>query len=218
MHKQVDSVKRKPGRPKSESTIDKDEILNIALTAFAEKGYDGVSITSISKQINVGDSLLHYHFGNKKKLWQATVEKAFVEYEKDSLKAVKLLKDLDQISMSKAMTRHFIHFTGKHPQLYQIIIHEMAKESEQSEWLQKNVMQSLSNRFFQHHKKFVEQGLVEAIPIANLTTIFLGACNTFFTFHLNIKNQYKVNVFDEEEIDKHADIVIKMLYHGMFEK
>jgi len=207
--------KRKRGRPTLEAKIDKDAILKVALEAFAESGFEGVTITAISKRVGVRDSLLHYHFGNKNNLWQKAVIMVFEKYKEDSDNAAKLFKDLDFLSMSKALTRHFIHFTAKNPAFYQIIMHEMAQASERSKWLEDNVMSSLSNRFFKYHSEHVKLGLVHSIPIGNLTAIFLGACNTFFTLHRSMKNQFGVDVFDEKEVDQHADIVINMLYHGI---
>lgn len=46
-------------------------ILESALSCFAERGYNGASMSEIAKLAGVQKSLLQYHFGTKEGLWQA---------------------------------------------------------------------------------------------------------------------------------------------------
>ncbi len=210
--------KRKRGRPTEKSSANKEQILKVALKAFAINGFGGVTISKISRIANVDDSLLHYHFGNKESLWRNAVQMAFNEYLIENKKTAKLFRDLELISLSKAMTRHFIQFNGRNPELFQIIIHEMALKSSRSDWLQKEVLGPLSQIFLDHQTDQIKQGLVDKIPLHNLTTIFLGACNTFFLLHHQMKDQFGIDAFDEKAIDQHADMVIKIFYDGCSKK
>ncbi|MBH1972236.1 MAG: helix-turn-helix transcriptional regulator [Moraxellaceae bacterium] len=45
-----------------------------AFIAFAEQGYEGVSLRQIASQCGVSDSLLHHHFGSKQQLWQEAAD------------------------------------------------------------------------------------------------------------------------------------------------
>lgn len=207
--------KRKRGRPTQKKSANKEQLLKVALKAFAENGFGGVTISKISRIANVDDSLLHYHFGNKESLWKNAVQMAFNEYLIENKKTAKLFRDLELTSLSKAMTRHFIQFNGRNPELFQIIIHEMALKSSRSDWLQEEVLKPLSQIFLDHQKDQIKQGLVHEIPLHHLNAIFLGACNTFFLLHRQMKDQFGINAFDEKEIDKHADMVIKIFYEGV---
>jgi TetR/AcrR family transcriptional regulator len=51
-------------------------ILEAALAAFAERGYDGASIREIAGAAGVGHSLVRHYFGSKEDLWRATVHHA----------------------------------------------------------------------------------------------------------------------------------------------
>ena len=50
-----------------------DKILCAAEVEFAEKGFDGAGMKSLSARAGVSQSLLHYHFGSKDKLYEAVI-------------------------------------------------------------------------------------------------------------------------------------------------
>jgi len=142
----IQHKKRKRGRPSEYQSINKKDILRSALKSFAQNGFNGVSISAISKKVGVNDSLLHYHFGNKESLWQHAVHQAAMEYERESKEIIKMFKDLDLLSLGKAIIRQFINYNIKNPELSRIIMLEISNDSERSEWLIKNVLTPLSNR------------------------------------------------------------------------
>jgi AcrR family transcriptional regulator len=51
-------------------------ILEAALEAFAERGFEGASIREITGAAGVGHNLVHHYFGSKDDLWRATVHHA----------------------------------------------------------------------------------------------------------------------------------------------
>ena len=69
----------------------RETILDAALDAFAEKGFDGASIADIAARAQVPKSLLQYHFGSKEELWKTCLEQ----------KAVPLLKPLDRFLQNR---------------------------------------------------------------------------------------------------------------------
>jgi len=63
------------GRPRcQENVISRPDIVEKAFIAFAEHGYEGVSLRQIASQCGVSDSLLHHHFGSKQQLWQEAAD------------------------------------------------------------------------------------------------------------------------------------------------
>lgn len=63
------------GRPRyQEHVISRADLVEKAFIAFAEQGYDGVSLRQLAKQCDVSDSLLHHHFGSKQQLWQEAAD------------------------------------------------------------------------------------------------------------------------------------------------
>ena len=57
----------------------KDKILSNSLTLFSEKGFDGVSVREIAKNVGVRESALYKHFKNKQEILCKIAEKMSAE-------------------------------------------------------------------------------------------------------------------------------------------
>lgn len=206
--------KRRRGRPATTGSADTELILDEALKLFARYSYDGVSLNQLSERTGVATSLFNYHFGSKEGLWQAALKKAYKELAVKSDETNVLFKGLDPLSYSKAMMRWFILYMAKHPGLYQVMAYEMASRSGRGKWLMEHIAIPMSKRLEFSHNQQVENGVIKPIPIANWISIILGACNTFFMMKHQIRHQYDIDVFDDQQVEQHADVVVDVLFSG----
>ena len=53
----------------------KNQILTVALNLFSEKGFDGISVRDIAKEVGVRESALYKHFKNKQEILDKIAEK-----------------------------------------------------------------------------------------------------------------------------------------------
>lgn len=70
---------RPRGRPASgdPTTLSDEQVLDAALEAFAERGFDGTSIRELSRALGVSHNLIPQRFGSKDHLWQAAIDHGF---------------------------------------------------------------------------------------------------------------------------------------------
>lgn len=72
--------RRKPGRPAgSDGEQMRRLLLEAALIAFAERGYEAMSVRDLARQLGVSHNLAHHHYGSKWDLWQAALEHALAD-------------------------------------------------------------------------------------------------------------------------------------------
>lgn len=57
--------------PKNETRNTKEVILTVALKLFSERGYDGVGIRDISKEIGIRESALYKHYSGKQDIFDS---------------------------------------------------------------------------------------------------------------------------------------------------
>lgn len=207
--------KRRRGRPAQAGSADTEQILDVALKLFARNGYEGVSFALLSEKTGVATSLFNYHFGSKENLWQEALRKSYRQLANDADSSSILFKDLSPLQYSKAMTRWFILYSARNPDLYRIMLYEMASRTGRGKWLMENIAIPLSRRLEFSHNQQIEAGILKPIPVANWLSIILGACNNFFMMKHQIRHQYDIDVFDPKEIEQHADVVIDILYNGI---
>ena len=205
--------KKKRGRPVGSKQIDKVAILNIAIQEFANKGFDGVRQRDIAKKASITNSLMNYHFENKEDLWQQAVLQLGEKLKKRLLEVQGYFKDLEGIAALKAYTRQFIYFSAKHPEFYKVVFHEMCTQTERADWLIDTMLSPLHQMFggvTSNSKSEIEE--FKGYPIANISSIIIGAANVFFIHAFQMKKMYGTNPFEKETIEKHADIVIELLF------
>ncbi|MUL64602.1 hypothetical protein BOO86_09025 [Mycobacterium sp. CBMA 234] len=53
------------------------DILGAALKEFARQGFDGASVASINRELNLSHNLIHQRFGSKRSTGYATVDSVF---------------------------------------------------------------------------------------------------------------------------------------------
>lgn len=70
--------RRRPGRPiGSNGDETRRALLDAALAAFAERGYDATSVRDLARKVGVSHNLIHHHWGSKRELWKAALEHGF---------------------------------------------------------------------------------------------------------------------------------------------
>jgi TetR/AcrR family transcriptional regulator, regulator of cefoperazone and chloramphenicol sensitivity len=62
----------KPGR--SRTVLTKDKLLEVAIDAFANAGYEGVGTRELAERAGANLSAIRYHFGNKEGLYRAVIQ------------------------------------------------------------------------------------------------------------------------------------------------
>jgi TetR/AcrR family transcriptional regulator len=77
---------KKPSPRKRQGRRDPEEvkarILNAALTAFSNYGFEGASIRQIAKDAHTSLPLLLYHFASKEELWKRMMERVLVDVDR----------------------------------------------------------------------------------------------------------------------------------------
>jgi AcrR family transcriptional regulator len=97
----------------------RERILRSAIVEFAEKGYSGARVLTISRKSRANQRMIYHYFGGKDRLYIAVLEHVLGE-----LRAEELKLDFEHVSPMNGMMQLFDftyeHF-GKHPELIHIL-------------------------------------------------------------------------------------------------
>lgn len=117
---------RPRGRPATgEVTLGADELLDAALDAFAERGFDGTSVRELARELEVSHNFIPQRIGSKERLWFAAVDRGFGALA-TSLAEV-LLEDggaTDDLTRLRSLVQRFIEANAARPALLRIISQE----------------------------------------------------------------------------------------------
>jgi AcrR family transcriptional regulator len=193
------------------------QILEVAETLFAEKGFDGTSIRNIAKVAKINIAMVSYYFGSKERL----LESLIVYRTSDLKKQLEnlLLEDLEPIEKINKLIALYINRINSNRGIYRILHFEFtSKKREQNlqafSELKKGNLKSLETIIEEGQKKGIFRKDV-IIPL--ITPTILG---TFFHFHmnkpffenlLNLKTEDLYNNYIKTNLTKHIQQTIKAL-------
>ena len=94
-----------------------------------------------------------------------------------------------------------------------MVFHEMCTKTERATWFIENISSPSTKFYLEENEKIKDKQLkFKGYHAANMSTILLGAANSFFIHAFQMEKLYGINPFEKAEIEKHADIVIDIIY------
>jgi AcrR family transcriptional regulator len=193
------------------------QILEVAETLFAEKGFDGTSIRDISKEAKINVAMVSYYFGSKEKLLES-----LVLFKTSGLKEqlVDLIdENLDPFDKINKLIELYINRLNCNRGIYRILHFELASKKRVLE------LQSFSDIKKANLKSLeliIQEGQAKGVfrkdvIIPLLTPTILG---TYFHFQMNkpffedildLKTEEAFNNYVKNDLTKHIQQTIKAL-------
>jgi TetR/AcrR family transcriptional regulator len=113
----------------------RERILEAALTAFAENGFDGARTREIADRAGVPLGLLQYHFGGKQKLWRAAVDRAFEELRAEFASVLAVPGPADFRAQMRRLLRRYVHFVARKPEFVRLMHDEGKRRGPRMRWM-----------------------------------------------------------------------------------
>lgn len=160
----------------------RQRILEAALEAFAEKGFDGASTREIAGRAGVQLGLLRYYFGSKQKLWQAAVDRAFGEINRGLDVAMPEARDeAGEVARMRAGIRAHVRYTALHPEFARLMHDEGKRRGPRMRWIVDRHVKPMFARMERTILRLQELGRIPAdIPPLHFVYGLIGAIDTVF--------------------------------------
>jgi TetR/AcrR family transcriptional regulator len=156
--------KRGPGRPPSDaSTPEPGQILQRGLEAFAQLGYEGVSVRQLNERLGMGTTFIHDRYGSKESFWKSVIEHAISQVTDAVVAALEAAETSDDLGGLIASVRAFHEAAERHPQLSRVVDYEAGRDSPRLAYLYR-LMSPLNNATRPVFDRLVRQGTIQDIP------------------------------------------------------
>lgn len=155
-----------------------DDILDIATSAFAEKGFEGARMDEIAKDAGVNKATLYYRIGDKDALFTAVLTRIF------SAKVGKLEHTLPTIDDVEERVRAFaaILVDGDHPEQFAaIMLREIASGGRNLPDELLPLLGRLVGALEQTLEQGIEQGRFNIVNPFLMHMALVGACTLYAT-------------------------------------
>jgi TetR/AcrR family transcriptional regulator len=202
------------GRPRTGEEIDLDVLLQAALEAFGETGYDGTSVRELSRRLGVSHALLTARFGSKEGLWFAAMERVLAQTEQ-TWREVANSPSLDDLeALRQGVVRQLV-FSAAHPQVLRIMNHEGAIDSPRVRFVMDRFVNPLRPGVERLLARLVAAGRIRPVPYATLHFLTVVGGGALFAYPVEAALLGAPAHPDAEEIRAHAEAVADVLIAGI---
>lgn len=155
---------RGPGRPPSDAPMpESEQVLQRGLEAFAELGYEAVSVRQLNERLGVGHTFLHDRYGSKEAFWKAVVEHAISQVTAEVAAVLKGEETGDDLARLIASVRAFHQAGARRPQLSRLIDYEAGRESPRLAYLY-TLMSPIDDAARPIFDRLVNEGKIRDVP------------------------------------------------------
>lgn len=189
-------------------------ILQAALNAFAERGFEGASVRDIAEVAGVNHGLIKYHFKDKDRLWKAAVDFLFMRLNEE----VATPEEEQSLSPRKRLykwVQRYVRYCAKHPEHARIMVQESIRDSDRLKWAVETHIKPGHQAFRLSVNEQTGEELYPEIPRVSLIYMMVAAAQTPFMLGAEVKHIYDVDVYDEAFVDQHAEAIFELLFGRM---
>ena len=158
------SPQRGPGRPPSDAPLpEPEQILQRGLEAFAELGYEVVSVRQLNERLGMGHTFIHDRYGSKEAFWKAVVGHAVGQVTDAVMAAFDASDADDDLARLAASVRAFHQAAARHPHLSRVVDYEAGRDSPRLAYLY-TLMGPLNEAARPVFDRLVRRGTLRDIP------------------------------------------------------
>jgi AcrR family transcriptional regulator len=167
------------GRPRIR---DDDEILRAALHAFAEHGYDGMSLRTLNSEMGLSRGTINQRFRSKEQLWYAAVDHEFRRLT-DDLNAELQHRTVpdDDLSRVREGIRAFLIASVRRPELVRLMNQEGLHSTSRLDYIVTSFTLPTLTPAWQALNRLADAGLVRRVPARTLLFLIAHGAAAPFT-------------------------------------
>ena len=216
------STKERPllGRPPGASgERTREEILQAALEAFAENGYDAMSVRELTRQLNVSHNLVHHYFGSKTALWRAAVDHGLDRTVQELTDATRRGRRCIGPGRHRPVRPEngMMMLLARNPAIARILLDESARGGERLDYIYDRFLKpgmDVLKRFLASARG---RGLSDIDPRV-LLLFCLNVTSTFFTQAALAKKLGIPPPGSARPLDQHARALVELMISGVIEQ
>jgi AcrR family transcriptional regulator len=186
-----------------------ERILSAALSAFAERGFDGATTREIAAAAGVPQGLVTYHFESKQRLWEAAVDSVFAELAREFGGVVAALRDVDPVARWRAAMKAFVRFAARRPEMHCLMTREGAHDGPRMRYLVDRHVLPL----FEVSVSLIRDA-APGIDAAHLHYVLIGAVAHLFAVAPEFERVTGRDPRTPEMIEAHAAAVVDCVIDG----
>jgi TetR/AcrR family transcriptional regulator len=210
--------RRAAGRPPASKPAleSRQQIIDAALQAFGESGYEEMSVRRLASRLGVSHNLISHYFQSKEELWRACVDWSVGSVIREVLAVQTAVPpETDVLDVLRAMMEHFIRMEARFPANLYIITNEGAAGGRRLDYVYDQLMAPALVSWDTLMDRAWREGRIRKVD--SRTTFFLlthgGAC--IFSMVPLAQRMGTKDPLDQKFIDAQAKLVADIILRGI---
>jgi AcrR family transcriptional regulator len=212
------NLEKPPRKQQQRSIRTKQKLLDAALEAFSENGFQGTSTRNIAERAGVHHPLITYHFKNKEELWRAAADRIFTEFNVALAAAAEAQAGECPKARMSAMIRAYVHYSAGQPALHKIMVQEASRPSRRLNWLIDTHLRPLYEAAVTDIKVLQERGVSPQGDPALLFNMIRVSSGALLALSLELKGTSNIDLERPGQLNALADMIIRVFLPGELEE
>lgn len=187
----------------------RNALLDTAIATFSTRGFDGISIRQLEEQAGVKRGLVAYHFGDKDELWREAANRLFGELAEDFLARLDTLSEVAPVEAARGIIRAFVRFSASRPELNRMMMQESVADSWRVAYIVNDKITPLLDTMYEMMPEAAALLWGDRDP--HRYYLFVGASAFVFSAEQECKQLFGVDPRDDDFVERHVDMVVKLL-------
>lgn len=202
------------GRPRTGEEVEAGPLLTAALDAFAESGYDGMSVRALSRRLCISHALITARFGSKEQLWYAAIEHAMA----DSVRVWTDATDSEEVDDLEALRQGLVSqvlWAASYPQVVRIMNHEGGIDSPRVRFVVDRFINPLRPGIERLLDRLISAGRVRPVPYLALHYLVLSGTSGPFALPVEARLLGVDVPSTPADLQNHAEAVADIILAGI---
>lgn len=213
--RRAEGPRRPRGRPSHTDVAAPTEaaLLDAALEAFAEDGFNGTSVRDVARRLGVSHNLLPQRFGSKERLWYAAVDHGFASVAAD----LKVEIDADDpfVTLRATIVTAVMVFAS-HPAVLKILNYEAVRPGPRLDYLFQRHVGPVAIGVEKNLEVLQRCGLARPVPWAGFYFLVIhGAAGPLTLSPLAEHFGHRVSADDPVALRAYAEAIAELLVSGI---
>ena len=212
------NLEKPPRKQQQRSIRTKQKLLDAALDAFSENGFQGTSTRNIAERAGVHHPLITYHFKNKEELWRAAADRIFTDFNAALAAAAQAQAGECPKARMSSMIRAYVHYAAGQPALHKIMVQEASRPSRRLDWLINTHLRPLYEAAVEDIKVLQERGVAPQGDPALLFNMIRVSSGAMLALALELKGTSNIDLEQPGKLDALAEMIIRVFLPGEIEE
>ncbi len=187
----------------------RERIVEAAIGAFAELGFNAASTREIASRANTNQGLITYHFRSKDELWRAAADRVFGRLQTTLGERLARLESDDPRAFAREAIREYVRFSAAHPELFRLMVDEGKTSESRMQWLVDTHLKPLYTGFVRFGAAF-GPGVEESL-LPHAYYVLAGASSLIFAAAPECRRLTGLSPETRQAVETHAEFVARLL-------